>query len=412
MKWVLISNPYSSILSYLTGKFESPGSPAPRKFLEFLINKSDQILLLIPLKSKNVAYSNNKLPKNLKIIPLRYRLGIRRLPDMFPLIIKLRRVLKEFNPDIIYSTSYYSIPASLVARAYKIPQISRFYGTFLSQLFENKLANIKYFHKLIPEAIAFKLSKDGIILTDDGTKGDYVCEKLRIKKSKLLFIRNGIEKKLIQNIRIRNKEEIRKRLNVNLNDFLITNVSRLTAWKRVDLVILAFDKALNSLPQDIRTKLKLLIVGSGSCERFLKDLANSLSCKNQVYFLGAKDYEETLEIMLVSDIITSFYEVSNVGNVLLEALSLGKVVVARNVGDTNKIIKDGKTGFLVSSEPQKAIYEFSNIVKQVIYNENIISNISMNAQRWADIYLIDWDERLQNEYEWILNKYRESYKFR
>lgn len=405
MRWLILSNPHSSILTYVIKGYIKAGSQVPRKFLDFLISKGDEIMLYIPLTSDEIQNIRGDLPSNLRVIPLPYNLGYRKVMDLIKLIFILKNTIKKWKPDILYTTSYYSIIGSLVARMYKIPQISRFYGTFLTQLFHLQIQTFSFLPKLIAEALSFKLSKDGLVITDDGTQGDEVCRKLKIDISKVLFIRNGIDKSMIRKIKMNNnKKTIRDAINLNSEDFVITNVSRLSAWKRVDLVIQSFNELIISLPQKIADKFKLLIVGDGTQREFLKKLAYALPCRKQIIFLGNRSHEETLKIMFASDLLTFFYEVSNVGNTLLEALALGKIVVARNTGDTKNFIRNGFNGFIVSKDPDNIKREFINIIHLLIHNPELAREISLNAEKFAEDNLIDINERFQIEYNWIMER--------
>ena len=148
--------------------------------------------------------------------------------------------------------------------------------------------------------------------------------------------------------------------------------------------------------------MKLVIIGDGNERQKLESLVSGLPCNKNIFFLGELNRKRTLEYMFISDIITSFYEVSNVGNVLLEGLSMGKVVIARNNGNTSSIIKSGINGFLVEDSPSLLIQEFSNIMLNVIKYQNLRKSIEKNAFQWAKKNLMSWEDRLRQEYQWIM----------
>ena len=127
---------------------------------------------------------------------------------------------------------------------------------------------------------------------------------------------------------------------------MITTVSRLTPWKRVDLLIRAFS-AVDATPKS-GGRLLLFIAGTGrpAPERKLRAMAAASPRRDCIRFLGDVPQTEVWRIIRSSDVIASFYDLSNVGNVLLEALHLNTVVVARDTGGTSKVISSGKTASL------------------------------------------------------------------
>ena len=90
---------------------------------------------------------------------------------------------------------------------------------------------------------------------------------------------------------------------------------------------------------------KVLIAGSGPEEIKLKKLVNDL--KAPVEFIGHKSSNELANIIQSAQavIIPSIWA-ENMPLSLMEALSLGKAVIASKIGGLPEIIKDAKNGFL------------------------------------------------------------------
>lgn len=96
---------------------------------------------------------------------------------------------------------------------------------------------------------------------------------------------------------------------------------------------------------NIEKKLKILIIGEGSFEEYLKKQAGRY--QNIIQFLGKLDRLELKKILMVSDVgvIPSLYE--PFGLVALEMMICKLPVIATNTGGLAEIIKDGYNGFLV-----------------------------------------------------------------
>jgi len=91
--------------------------------------------------------------------------------------------------------------------------------------------------------------------------------------------------------------------------------------------------------------INLVILGTGGMTEELKDLAQESGVADRVYFLGFKsnihDYLAHLDALMMP----SFHE--GLPYTLLEAMSLGKPVIASRVGGLQEVLEDGRTGFLV-----------------------------------------------------------------
>jgi len=402
MKWVVVAPEHSSLQNLVDSAQPVEGSRVPAKFIEFLLAKKDDVILLMPTDAQRPAQANGS-PPNLRWIRAPLRPSWRRVLNGPYLHRTLSQIIKEERPDVLYAMGYSALPCSLLARCWGIPCFSRVYGTFLTQLFDPASLVSRRLPKLLAELAVIKSYKNGLILSDDGTQGDVVCRRFRVNSDGLLFPRNGVNKAFLNDVRLSTDvPETRRKFGLKETDFVITNVSRLASWKRVDLVISAFD-AISGLTEEQSQRLVLLIVGSGkvSQEEKLRRLASSSSRAGRIRFLGNIDQSATMDLMRSSDVVTSFYEVSNVGNVLLEALHLGCVVVARDTGATSTIIKDRENGFLVPEEDRSAIRAFGAAISDLMLQEGLAARLSNNALRWAAENIIDWKDRFQLEYDWI-----------
>lgn len=91
--------------------------------------------------------------------------------------------------------------------------------------------------------------------------------------------------------------------------------------------------------------VEFVVAGAGPEERNLRRLARELGITAQVTFLSnLSDFLPALEAM---DIYCLPSLKQGLGTIMLEAMSLGRPVIATNVGGLFEVIRDGETGFLV-----------------------------------------------------------------
>lgn len=155
-------------------------------------------------------------------------------------------------------------------------------------------------------------------------------------------------------------------------------VGRMEEQKGVDLLLRAF--------ASIESDLKLRLAGEGSLCQEYKDLARHLDIEHKVEWLGELSREEVRNQMQGC----SFYVLSSrhetFGNVLLEAMSCGKPVLATECGGPSDIV-DERTGILceTSAEGLRSGLEIM-LKKRAQFNSNEIrsyveSNFSPSV--WA-----------------------------
>ncbi len=124
--------------------------------------------------------------------------------------------------------------------------------------------------------------------------------------------------------------------------FVFISVGYLNSNKGIDVLIKAFATALKSEPA-----LRLMIAGVGEEQSILQALVYELGISKSVNFLGGLNRCQVVQHMLSADTLvhSSFYE--TFGVVLIEALALGKPVIATRCGGPEDIVRE-QDGILVN----------------------------------------------------------------
>jgi len=390
MRWLYITYDFNCFLENSGG-----GLQGPRKFLEYLLSQEQEVIMII-ITDKKGKICSLELPIYWVICKNKNS-----VESWFKLYNILKILKDKVNKiDIVYTFGYLSILRKLYSMLFPSSlHVGRFLGTFLtfSNLFQ------KFSPKRLLELIVLKMS-EYIVMTNDGTGGDILLKKIK-PDNQYLFSLNGVDKKRLNLLNTLSILELRKLLDLPEDKFIITNISRLASWKRVDLVLKAYSNLLKKYPF-LKEQTLLLIVGDGRKREELFNLSLSLNLSSNVKFLGNLPWEKAIQVMKISDIITSFYEYSNIGNVLLESLSLGKIVFARNTGFTFTLIKDRETGVLLNKKASELIKEFPDRFMEIYTNSDLRSKIEKKAKKLADEKILDWEERCKIEYDWICEKFK------
>lgn len=131
--------------------------------------------------------------------------------------------------------------------------------------------------------------------------------------------------------------ELFKISNLNKDYFLL--LSRLNAYKRVDLVIDAFNQL----------KLPLKVVGDGPLRRSLEAGAQA-----NIEFLGRRPDNEIADLLAQCRALI-FPGEEDFGIVPLEAQASGRPVIAYNAGGAKETIVDGETGLFFTPQTAAAL---------------------------------------------------------
>lgn len=291
----------------------------------------------------------------------------------------IRKIVDEKEKCVIYAYEVSAVSAGKkISEKYNFPLVNRFQGTILYGIKDTLVNEFRRY----PHFKALKTKADLIIMTDDGTKGNEVM-KILGNKSRVLFYRNGV-----QFVEDSKRIEIE---GVDIQDKVLMTLSRLAVWKHVDRALYAFPDVLKKY-----SGTKLVIIGYGEEELNLRRLAKTLSVSDNVIFTGQIKHEDTFAYLSRADIFLSLYDLSNVGNPLLEAMRCGKPIITLDVGDTGSIIKDGENGLLLNMDeldilPQK--------ICQLLEDEEYAAKLGKKGKEYAEKNFWTWKERLAAELE-------------
>ncbi len=303
-------------------------------------------------------------------------------------IIKLAwfgyKIAKNNKIDVLYGGGPHGVLAAHIINfclSDKRKVVARFYGTFMyDKLLRDSKKEILFNWD---EYLAFRLQSDKIIITNDGTQGDKALEQINSKNlNNLNFFVNGVEKHSTK----------------SSNDILSSyTVCRMASWKRVDRVINIIAILVKTFGI---TDFKYNVIGDGDELIRLKKMTKELDLDKNIIFHGAIKHDELDNIISKCSICFSTYDLSNVGNPLLEAIRENKIIFTLNNGDTSSWIKHNENGFIYDVNDNL----YDNVAKDVVRvleDINLQDKIIQNIKYTEKAKLWTWDERLDAEYQEI-----------
>lgn len=165
--------------------------------------------------------------------------------------------------------------------------------------------------------------------------------KKYIKSFRSIVINNGIDqKKFDPSVKYKN---IREELNIGADKVLILFIARFTSHKQPLALIQAFEQALKK-----NSNLHLLMVGDGDQK---KEAIELIEKKSLSPYITLQPFRHDVPAVLASAdifVLPSLWEGLPIG--LLEAMAMGKAIIASNVDGTSEIIENGENGILIETD--------------------------------------------------------------
>lgn len=281
--------------------------------------------------------------------------------------------------DIVYGYETMGVPAGKIASwYYQVPLVGRYQGTKLLPRMGLTFWQIRFWDTIL----AYKVSTDLTIMTNDGTMGDVVLTRLDHPTDNIKFLMNGVDWKIFDN----SQSDI---LEFEKEGPILLTVSRLVEWKHVDRAIFALPDVVEEYPD-----VTLMIVGDGPELSRLEMLAEELGVRQNVYFVGAVPHREIPAYLNQADVFLSLFDISNVGNPLLEAMVAGTCIVTLDTGATETVVKDGENGVLLS---KNELSELPEVLTDLLDNTDRRKKLGFEAKAYARREFWGWDERLKEE---------------
>jgi len=135
-----------------------------------------------------------------------------------------------------------------------------------------------------------------------------------------------------------------------IEPFVVLSIGRLEVEKGMDLLIEAFDLFAEDHPD-----AELRIVGKGSLETELKEMASRSNHPSRITFTGFLSQEEILEELQFANVLAVASRIEAFGVVFIEAMSTGLPVLATKTGGPDSIVPD-YAGFLAACESVPSLF--------------------------------------------------------
>ena len=256
----------------------------------------------------------------------------------FSILLKLIRILREHNVDILHCNSHKpSFYGALAGTFAKTPVVlSHVHGLNRTRNRKRRLANFflfKRIHRII--AIAEKV------------KEDILMNNWRLSAEKVHVLENSVDYGRFSNPST-SRLEARKILGLSAHALVFGTVGRLAPTKGQSYLIKAFAEVKQELPESV-----LLLAGAGRLEDTLKAEASRTGFGKSIHFLGRRT--DIPQILKALDVFVLPSVAEGFGLALAEAMAAGVPCIATQVGGIPEILPNRDVGRLVPARDANAL---------------------------------------------------------
>lgn len=257
-------------------------------------------------------------------------------------VVSLRRHIREQGIDLVHVNSFkVGPPYAIAARMLGIPCIWHSREILLTTAFRKRI---------LVEMI--RSLPDGVIAVSEACAAQF--GRGGRGNTKVHVIYNGID---TEAFRARaDGQAVRREFDLAADTPLVGCVGQLIPWKGQDDFLRVAAGVLSTLPE-----ARFLIVGREveshpSFRAALEELASSLDIRDHVIFTGFRQDVPSL-IASMDVFLHCAVQPDPLPRVILEAMALGKPVVATDTGGIPEMIEEGRSGFLAPPRDVRSLRE-------------------------------------------------------
>ncbi len=291
------------------------------------------------------------------------------------LFIRCYQLIRTLKPDCLHTLLW---AANFIGRL-----IAPFLGIAHVEVLHNNIDQNGFIRMFFDRLTASRAGK--IIAISDGVASSLVEYAPWFAKSPVSVIKNGISWHSLTDHDVITKESF------GLSDahFIIGTVGRFERVKNYGLLLTAF-----ALLYDDHSKARLVMLGQGSQERFLRTRAYDLGIDDRVIFVTGKDAQPYYQ--LFDCFVLSSYK-EGISMALLEAMNNGVPSVVTSTSPLHDVIQNEDNGFLVpSGDPEKLAQAIDRLIKSRALRRKLgdraketvkqYFGVQRMVQEYADLY--------------------------
>lgn len=308
---------------------------------------------------------------------------------LFKLPLKLMKVIRKEKINIVHGHSVYpmfGIILGMVSRITRVKSVFTLYSSIggkdtinQPQRFIGILENISkgtLLAKILPIFV------NRIIVTSD--EAERSLDSIGVSRRKIKHIPVGIDLSIFKPLN--NPNKVKSKLNIPLERKIILFAGDITPWKGIEIFLRAMSIIYKKY-QDITCIMMTKDTYKYERERReqLNNLVEEYGIREFTHFIGR--YTDIKEIYGISDVIAlpyiSLVLFMDTPLCLLEAMAMGKPVVASKEGSLEDVISDLENGLLVSPNNEN---ELADAIMKLLGDDNLSNYLGERSKQYIETF--------------------------
>ena len=306
-----------------------------------------------------------------------------RMTSIYP--IRVINRIKKWNLDVIHSQTEFGVGtfARIIAKQLDIPLVHTYhtmyedYVHYITKGYFNKSSKkvVEYLTKFYCDKTATELIVP--------TKKTYALFKDKYKYERNIhIIPTGIdvERFYKEKINIKDVEEIKKKLEIKKDDFIILFVGRIGREKSIDVLIEGQHAFIKKHPN-----CKLMIIGDGPDSDKYKALSKKIKVDNSIIFTGKVPWEEVPCYYQLADVFATASTTETQGLTVIEAMAGGVAPLCIDDESFRNVVIDDLNGRIFKNKKEyiKDVFDLYNDSSKL---ESLSKQARLNAECHSSKY--------------------------
>lgn len=248
---------------------------------------------------------------------------------------ELHRIITRVRPDLVHLNNTYAANHEWILACWlnNIKIVAHDRGTRPPSTWQTRFF-VRFLDAIIPVSNAY---------------ADFVKQQ-GLKPRRIIRVYNGLDIETFgKNLTQQNRQKAREELGIDQETILVGIVGNINYWKGQ----MVFAKAMNELIQENigHTRIQGIIVGNTpkgaeGYEQEIREFLKDRGIADKVRLLGFR--QDIPQLLNAMDIfVHASVEPEPFGRVILEAMAMGKPIIATKPGGPCEIIEEGISGYLV-----------------------------------------------------------------
>lgn len=352
---------------YITREY----TPHDHRFLSALAGSDHQIYAL-RLENCGNHLEQRALPDSIQPIIWRNSKGRMHLCNYPAYINELKQVINILKPDLIHAGPIQSAAFISALCGFK-PLVSMSWG---SDLLVDADKNM-----FMKQATRFTLKKSTILVGDCLAVKDKAIS-FKYPEERIVLFPWGVD---LNHFSPAKASIIRKKIKWE-NDFVLLSLRTWEPIYGVDIIVKAFIQAAA-----YDSRIKLILLGSGSQEKYLHRLLEESDLLSRVYLGGRVSNQELPDFYRAADLYISASHSDGSSVSLLEALACGCPVLVSDIPGNLEWVKRGEQGWLFPDGDDKAL---AKAMINALEQRDMLTTMAAKARDTAE-KRADWSRNFQ-----------------